>query len=41
MKRILKYLVLGVIALVFVGTIVFLYRKSQASPVVYTGRQHR
>src|SRR5687767_5048439 len=36
MKRILKYLILGVIAVVFVGTIVFLYRKSQASPVVYT-----
>jgi HlyD family secretion protein len=35
MKRILKYLVLGVVALVFVGTIVFLYRKSEASPVVY------
>jgi HlyD family secretion protein len=35
MKRILKYLVLGVVALVFVGTIVFLYRKSEASPIVY------
>jgi HlyD family secretion protein len=35
MKRILKYLALGVVALVFVGTIVFLYRKSEASPIVY------
>ena len=35
MKRILKYLILGVIALVFVGTLVFLYRKSQQQPVVY------
>jgi HlyD family secretion protein len=36
MKRILKFLVLGVIAVVFVGTIVFLYRKSQGTTVVYT-----
>jgi len=35
MKRIIKYLVLGVIALVFVGTLVFLYRKSHDVPVVY------
>jgi HlyD family secretion protein len=35
MKRVMKFLILGVIALVFVGTIVFLYRKSQAAPVVY------
>ena len=35
MKRIIKYLILGVIALVFVGTLVFLYRKSQQPPVVY------
>ena len=35
MKRIIKYLILAVIALVFVGTLVFLYRKSQAEPVVY------
>ena len=35
MKRILKFLILGVIALVFVGTLVFLYRKSQQAPVVY------
>jgi HlyD family secretion protein len=35
MKRILKFLILGVIAVVFVGTLVFLYRKSQAAPVVY------
>ncbi|MEO8063571.1 MAG: efflux RND transporter periplasmic adaptor subunit [Pseudomonadota bacterium] len=36
MKRILKFLVLGVIAVVFIGTFVFLYRKSQGSAVVYT-----
>jgi HlyD family secretion protein len=35
MKRVIKFLILGVIALVFIGTIVFLYRKSQAAPVVY------
>ncbi len=35
MKRIIKFLILGVIALVFIGTIVFLYRKSQAAPVVF------
>lgn len=34
-KRIIKYLILAVIALVFVGTLVFLYRKSQENPVVY------
>jgi len=36
MKRVIKFLILGVIALVFIGTFYFLYRKSQASPVVYT-----
>jgi HlyD family secretion protein len=35
MKRILKFLILGVIAVVFVGTIVFLYRKSQQAPTVF------
>ncbi len=35
MKRIIGYLVLGVIAIVFVGTLVFLYRKSHQSTVVY------
>jgi HlyD family secretion protein len=35
MKRIIKYLALGLIVLVFVGTIVFLYRKSQGTPVVH------
>ena len=35
MKRIIKYLVLAVIALVFVGTLVFLYRKSHEQPVVF------
>jgi HlyD family secretion protein len=36
MKRIMKYLVLALIAVVFVGTIVFLYRKSQTPAAVYT-----
>src|SRR5215510_12082761 len=35
MKRIIKYLVIAVIALLFVGTLVFLYRKSNEKPVVY------
>ena len=35
MKRIIKYLVLALVALVFIGTIVFLYRKSQEAPVVF------
>jgi HlyD family secretion protein len=35
MKRILKFVVLGVIAVLFVGTLVFLYTKSQGSPVVF------
>ena len=35
MKRVIKFLILGVIALVFIGTFVFLYRKSQAAPVAY------
>ena len=32
MKRVIKYLILAVIAIVFIGTIVFLYRKSQGTP---------
>jgi HlyD family secretion protein len=35
MKRIIKWLVLGVMGVLFVGTLVFLYRKSQAAPVNY------
>jgi HlyD family secretion protein len=35
MKSIIKYLVIGVIGLAFVGTLVFLYRKSQEDPVKY------
>jgi hypothetical protein len=35
MKRILKYGIVGIIVLVFVGTMVFLYRKSQDKAVVY------
>jgi HlyD family secretion protein len=35
MKRILKFAILGVIALVFIGTLVFLYRKSNEQPVVF------
>src|SRR5437762_512061 len=36
MKRIVKWIVLGLVAVVFIGTIVFLYNKSQAKPQVYT-----
>ena len=35
MKRVIRFLVLGIIALVFVGTLVFLYKKSHQSMVVY------
>jgi HlyD family secretion protein len=35
MKKIIKWIVLVVIAFVFVGTLVFLYRKSQAKPEVF------
>jgi HlyD family secretion protein len=35
MKRIIKYLILGIIAVLFVGTLVFLFRKSQQPPMVY------
>src|SRR6187397_1136507 len=35
MKRVIKFIVLGVIGLVFIGTFVFLYRKSQQAPIVY------
>src|SRR6478735_567918 len=35
MKLILKFFLLGVVAVIFIGTMVFLYRKSQAAPVVY------
>ena len=36
MKRIIKYVVLGLVAVLFLYTIYFLYNKSQAKPVVYT-----
>jgi HlyD family secretion protein len=35
MKKILKWLALGVIAVLFIGTMVFLYDKSQEQPVVH------
>lgn len=35
MKKILWFVILGLIAAVFVGTAVFLYKKSQQEPVVY------
>lgn len=35
MKRLIRILILGIIAVVFVGTLVFLYRKSHQSTVVY------
>lgn len=36
MKKIIKWIVLGIVAVVFVGTLVFLYNKSNEAPVVYT-----
>jgi HlyD family secretion protein len=36
MKKIIMFGVLGLVAVIFVGTIVFLYKKSQQAPVVYT-----
>ncbi len=36
MKKIIMFGVLGLVALIFIGTIVFLYKKSQQPPVVYT-----
>lgn len=36
MKKIIMFGVLGLVAIIFVGTIVFLYKKSQQAPVVYT-----
>lgn len=35
MKKIITFVVLGLIAVIFIGTIVFLYKKSQQAPVVY------
>jgi len=35
MKKIVRYLILAVIVIVFMGTLAFLYGKSQKSPVVY------
>ncbi len=35
MKKLLWFLLLGLIAVVFIGTAVFLFNKSQAKPVVY------
>src|SRR5688572_16792951 len=35
MKRILKFIGLGAIVVVFIGTFVYLYQKSQAAPVVH------
>src|SRR5687768_9328908 len=35
MKRIIKYLILALIVVVFLGTLVFLYRKSNEQPVVF------
>jgi HlyD family secretion protein len=35
MKRIIKYAVLAIIALVFIGTLVFLYNKSKGTPQVF------
>ena len=35
MKRYFKFILLALIAIVFIGTFVFLYIKSQPQPVVY------
>ncbi len=35
MKRIIKWIVLGIVAVVFIGTLVFLYNKSNQAPVVF------
>lgn len=35
MKRVIRFLMLGIVAAVFVGTLVFLYRKSHQPSVVY------
>jgi HlyD family secretion protein len=35
MKKIIKWIVLGLVAVVFVGTLVFLYNKSQEKPEVF------
>ena len=36
MKKIIMFGVLGLVVIIFVGTIVFLYKKSQQAPVVHT-----
>ena len=36
MKKFIWYAVLGLIAVIFIGTAVFLYNKSQEKPVTYT-----
>nr|AQQ74552.1 hypothetical protein [uncultured bacterium] len=35
MKKIIKWLVLGLVGVLFIGTLVFLYRKSQEQPVTW------
>ena len=35
MKRYSKIIIAGVIALIFIGTFIFLYMKSQPKPVAY------
>jgi HlyD family secretion protein len=35
MKRVIKWFVLGVIAVMFIGTLVFLYNKSHQAPIVH------
>src|SRR3954468_3228906 len=35
MKRFIKYLLLGAIAVIFIGTLVYLYNKSHQAPTVY------
>src|SRR6188768_4214270 len=35
MKKFIMFGILGLVGIIFVGTIVFLYKKSQQAPVVY------
>ncbi len=35
MKRILKYVIVVLIAIIFIGTLVFLYQKSREKPIIY------
>jgi HlyD family secretion protein len=36
MKRVINFVILGIVAVIFIGAFIFLYRKSHTSPIVYT-----